>query len=608
MLHSRCLRGLLTAAFVVLLATAAAAGVLEGKIVIPPPDGAFGHAPAAVAPGAIVAPDSMEGHNHIVSSSVGPDIFSGININQFLGADRFYNAGYTGGNSVLANVEAGHIWSGHETLGHLAQTIHETGPNAGTQTGEVDRHATWVGMHLGGRLGGSVQGEHQRGMAYGAQLWSGAIATNWTGSAYSLSFSFNGDTYLTPYVTAFQTGVNSRTADVVNSSWGFEEPTGYNFWTISTDALANANPQTTFVASAGNDGDAPNTVGGPAAGANVIAVGALGRDYDAPPYETIASFSSRGPNDYYDPINGLVEDTRAPVDIAAPGMNLTSAYYGGATGGNSTTLGGTPFPGANLYSGNLGGTSFAAPIVAGGAALLTDAGYGAFPANPNARDSRVIKAVLLNSADKIPGWDNGQFESGGIIYTFQSLDYASGTGRMNLDRAFDQYLGGTADVPGFGGGTVEPVGWDLGMCGADNSAIYFINDVLLGGTTFNASLTWFRDRSLDVANQIAYDDSFDDLDLAIWYQTGGSWSVLARSWSTFNNVEHLSIVLPETTRYAISVDWFQEIFDTGSDANQEVFGLAWYGTAAPSVIIPEPATLGLVAIGILCIRRRRRAA
>src|SRR5262249_57236785 len=54
------------------------------------------------------------------------------------------------------------------------------------------------------------------------------------------------------------------------------------------------------------------------------------------------------------------------------------------------------------------GTSFAAPIVAGGVALLADYAWTSLPpANASAAvDGRVMKAVLINSADKTGGWGN----------------------------------------------------------------------------------------------------------------------------------------------------------------------------------------------------------
>ena len=157
------------------------------------------------------------------------------------------------------------------------------------------------------------------------------------------------------------------------------------------------------------------------------------------------------------------------MDITAPGTNLYSAYYGGQTGGNAPHLPGSPAgpPGGPAsYSLGRAGTSYAAPIVAGGAALLDDVSYAtALPAT--SRDARVIKANLLNSADKTVGWTNGQADDGfGVIRTTQSLDWALGAGQVNLDTAFDQYTAGTQDVPGLGGGNVQTIGWDYATIAA----------------------------------------------------------------------------------------------------------------------------------------------
>jgi MYXO-CTERM domain-containing protein len=267
----------------------------------------------------------------------------------------------------------------------------------------------------------------------------------------------------------------------------------------------------------------------------------------------------------------------------------------------------------NFYTGNLAGTSFSAPIIAGGAALLNDVAYDQFPDNPAAHDNRVIKAVLQNSADKLAGWDNGQFDTGSELLTFQSLDLTTGTGVMNLDRAYDQFVAGTTDLPGLFGGTIESIGWDFGMVGDGTPVEYFFDDLLLGGSTLNATLTWNRDRSFDFLTGNAWDDSFDDLDLEIWRMLDdGSDDLVAASVSTFNNVEHLSITLPETGQYKLRVNWFQEIFDLVGDTNEEYFGLAWAGVPFqdPDQPIPEPASVvvwfGLIGLVGLLFRRRRQ--
>jgi len=116
-----------------------------------------------------------------------PGPFTGaVDLNPFLGATRFYNAGYTGTRAVMANVEAGYIWNGHESLTQVG--LIPTSPGA---LGEFDRHATAVGMLMGGRLGGSNPGEYQVGLAPDAQFFSGAISQGWVGARFTASFNYD---------------------------------------------------------------------------------------------------------------------------------------------------------------------------------------------------------------------------------------------------------------------------------------------------------------------------------------------------------------------------------------------------------------------------------
>jgi hypothetical protein len=565
-------------------------------------------------------PDAVsEVYNLYVSGRIprnvkGP-IVGGTNINSLVGADAFYSQGYTGTNAVIANVEGGHIWSEHETLTHVLQI--QNHPQA---LNEFDRHATWVGMALGGRQGGANPGPYQEGMAPDAQLYSGNIVSEWAGMRGTFEYGTTLDAVLyDQYRRAFSTGVNEsgRTADVINSSWGGDVGSnGSHKWAIALDGLANANPRTLFAVSAGNDGPGPETVRNPAAAYNNMAVGALGPN---PPYDRPASFTSGGPNDYIDPVNGTKNAARQVVDIAAPGENLSAAYYGGETGSNGTTnnpsvsgTGPTGLPygtlgGPDYYTrGQLGGTSLAAPTVAGGAALLYDAAYSMFADNGDARDARVMKAVLMNSADKTFGWDNGQVShpngNGGVLTT-QGLDNRVGTGRLNLAAAYDQFLAGTTDVPGTLSGNlglVDSHGWDLGEVVGDMTNDYFFNAPLDAGTTFTATLTWFRDRRIN-DNNTAFDESYDDLNLELWSVVDGSFaSLISESASLYNNSEHVSFALPSTGDYALRVRWFDEVFDRIADADQELYGLAWRaGSGVGSINVPEPTSAMLLVIGTL---------
>ncbi len=547
--------------------------------------------------------------------SRGPGPITGAYIsNQVVGATRFYSAGYTGTRAVMANIEAGYIWNGHETLSQVGLI-----PTSGNALGEYDRHATVVGMIMGGRIGGASPGPYQQGIAPDAQLYSGAIATNWIGSRFTTSFDFDwfGASMWGPYQAAFNTGLNTpsglRTADVINSSWagaiGYFGTAGVDQIAGMLDALANTNPHTLFVAAAGNSGVGPNKVPTPAAGYNSIAVASVSANGGA--YNTPSSFSSGGPNNYQDPLR-TVANARQVVDIAAPGENVSAAYYGGEQGGNRPQLGGAangPLGGPNWYTNSASGTSYAAPTVAGGVALLYDASYANFPTNSDARDARVMKAVLLNSAAKTLNWNNGQTAnpngSGGVVTT-QALDNRVGAGRMDLNRGFDQLLSGTTDVPGTSlgfQGVVSPIGWDFGQVAENTPTDYLINGLLDGGSNFTATLTWFRDRV--TTGPTSFNDvSFDNLDLELWSAVAGVPATLvSTSKSLYNETEHFSFAIPTTGQYTLRVVWTGEWFDTIGDANVEQYGLAWAGTAA----VPEPATMMLLASLLPALVGRRFA-
>ena len=326
------------------------------------------------------------------------------NVNELLGANRYYSYStpITGQNSITYNMEAGHIWNGHEALSHVTQFSNT--PVGGGVAGVwgdgtvgplIDRHATAVAMLIGGRPTNSGSPDPaQSGVAPNTNLRSAAFAQNWSDNAYSLSFGLNIYPYLYTLNAAF------GTADVVNSSFGYDDPSGGGGLTNIGDAYAWQNPYTTWVNSVGNSGPATNTVVAPASGYNTISVGALTRGSDpANPYNTVASFSSRGPESFEYGNNVIVSGVRAAVDIVAPGDELKSAYYGGVSGGNNSSLTGSPSGPAGTassYSESLAGTSYAAPLVAGGAALVASAAntLTGLSDNPYATHSMVVKSLL----------------------------------------------------------------------------------------------------------------------------------------------------------------------------------------------------------------------
>jgi len=546
-----------------------------------------------------------------------------FDVNAFLGADRYYGhpTPITGQNTITTNLEAGHFWNGHETLQHVATNT--TNFTAGSQawggasiSAKYDRHATWAAMFIGGRQTAVNPTIQQQGLAPGTTLRSAAIASEWLGFAYATGFDFTVESFISPFQTTF--GV----ADVVNSSWGFTpDSAGVDQLTVVMDAYSFQNPTTTYVVSAGNSGPNAETVGSPGAGYNAITVAALG---GADTFDTVAGFSSRGPMDFgYLPGGSspavVVGNVRAAVDIAAPGASLVAAFYGGQTGGNNTTLplsideGSVPTD----YSG-VNGTSFSSPIVAGGAALVASAAKTLSPlaSNPDASESVVVKALLLNGADKTAGWNNGQqttvVGSSTAVVTSQGLDWAVGAGRMNLDTTFDLQVNGQTDVAGTASGSQGPVvktGWDYGGSVVGVSNDYVISEWLRGGTTFTATLAWMRNRFFDNSLLEYADVAQANLDLSVWELDGSNAfaTLVARSESLYNTTEHLSFTLPRSGFYGLRIEYPLNTFDNttgniwGNASNPQNYGVAWQA-------VPEPCGVGLMAgaAGLVAVVARAR--
>lgn len=554
----------------------------------------------------------------VVSSNVDP-IFNGVNINALVGAEQFYINNYWGQRAVIANVEAGHVWNGHMTLGHVADYINHS--SIAATPPNYDVHATAVGHVLVGRsdlnialgpgltitipapesyfyLASDSEGTNYNwsaftGLAPMATLWSSALATGFSSDG---SFSTTNTTIRYAYETVMRPDVykSGQVAHVVNSSWGFSDPAGNGYTSRLVDGLANAFG-TTVVVAAGNHVGAMQQVTGPASGYNSITVAALASDTSTPAYGSVAGFSNAGPNDFYNPkTKTTIPAVRAAVDLAAPGSNMTLAYYGGTTGSNA---GGTDITAGSPYYFlvDAAGTSFSSPVVAGGAALLVDVGLDQFAGNAAAIDGRVIKAVLLNSAAKTAGWDNGQSSLGGVITTTQSLDYAVGAGSLDLAKAFAQYTGGTADVPGLGGGSVASIGWDYGQVNEGQPNWYNLGSAD-SGKRLTATLAWFINRSF---SPFQLDVQFANIDLEVWSldESGSPAALVAQSQSIYNNVEHLHFDLPYASDYALRVLWAGEVYDMGSTANSESYGLAW--RIESPIPVPEPAAAWLLAAALI---------
>lgn len=553
-----------------------------------------------------------------------------VQIPSLVGADWLWAYGYLGEGIVIANVEGGHVWLDHDVFQRFASdgspipTLLVHAPAGDTELGEHDYHATMVGHILAGGKNSDVDPDTYLlatlGMAPRATLWSGAIATSFDKTLDNLgAFDISDESFLYPYV-AFFTGTNPVTngarADVINGSWGFDDPTFQDRNARIITGLAAANPDVAAVFAAGNSGYGVDQVGGPAYSPNVISVGSLG----GPDWLTPSTFSSGGPIGFYDPILDIViPASRSAVHISAPGESLFLAAYLGYTGSLEPALIDQEIEEtftADLYFAfTPQGTSFSAPAVAGGIALLKDVANTHFPVagNPGqlqaALDTRVIRSLIMATALRTEGWDNGQHvHTDGSILTTQAVDYRTGAGAFNVLRAAELYVIGTADVPGLRGGSdLAPFGWDFGALGLGEHNDYVID---LGAVTIPVelivSLNWFVSDTFDLlSGETAY-GSFADLDLEIWSVGFGDVfdTLLAASRTAYDTTEFLRFPVAPGARYGIRITFDRYVYDFDGTGALVGYGLAWVSNA-----IPEPSAFAMLTGGIvlaIVLPRRRR--
>lgn len=358
--------------------------------------------------------------------------------------------------------------------------------------------------------------------------------------------------------------------------------------------IVNDYPNLTFVKSAGNGGT-PGSVTPPGLSPNVITVGALNRDFTRR-----ADFSSFGRTD----------ETPMKPDLVAPGEYIMAPA---SAGGFLPFFLGQDFQGilTQTYgqsptTGEVRGTSFAAPHVAGAAALLYQ--YQATHPNHDA-DHRVIKAVLLNSASTnvttLDGYAWSQAAVGSLpgLTIVRSLDEELGAGALDVVQALRQYQPHevlTSDTNASRDFTIDaktmPVFWDLETVSANGMVNYLLG--ARGSLPLRATLTWDEDgrggtglmplelrlyREGNGENLEGYDLANPTADLLV-----------AATENVGENVKLFDLILPGPDLEG-TPDYYLQV--TNSGAGEAMFGIA---------VMPEPATLSLLALGGLAVLMRKR--
>jgi hypothetical protein len=339
------------------------------------------------------------------------------------------------------------------------------------------------------------------------------------------------------FVSAYVFPQRVPAVDVLTMSLGtqFDE-----WWTRGICALSERTG-IPVIAAIGNGASVQDPVLFPAGSPNVIGVGTVEANSIDPNIITIVPSKSSF---------GIIHGRTKP-DIIAPGNCLVAI---------------TDEP--NRYAMTENCSSFSTPLVAGTVALLAQAAL----ADPNLRapdPNCVFKAILLNSARKLPGWHRG--DPNITVDHNTPLDAIQGAGLLDAFAAYKQFTAGMQTQ-----GDINAVGWDSSVIDlkTERQKTYIFRGPVSEPAMITATLTW--NRHFEPRYPFAQIENLDsDLRLELWAIQAGPDSTLKLvdySDSAFDNVEHLYTPAdPGYSYYILIVK--PGVFNTADTA--EHYALAW---------------------------------
>ena len=334
-------------------------------------------------------------------------------------------------------------------------------------------------------------------------------------------------------------------ADIITASFGTQSE---DWWTRGIESMIEQNGLI-VVAGIGNG----SNVYYPGASANVIGVGVIDSVKSDNLADALANFSLASPA--HSSLGPTTEGQCKP-DIVAPGnclaADVNDPYHYEPTGNWS---------------------SFATPIVSGTLGLLVQKAK----LEPNLSDAVanqggncVMKAVLLNSATKLPYWHKGKLTKADDHET--PLDYLQGAGMVNALDAYENLTAGPAE-PGF----TPATGWDNSELDINDTPqnIYQFNLAEPEGKLITATAVWNKHYNNTYPFE-SIPDKDSNLRLELWaidLENPKNDYLLDYSDSSVDNVEHIHIRADANyTDYQLVVS-FSDINDPNLTA--ERYGIAW---------------------------------